>query len=95
MKRSTGQPKKRVARSIGAGIGVERRNATTRLHEGEGRAPIAGVPGAVPSTLKDEVTSPAGTTIRGLQVLESRAFRGALLDAVAAAADRSRELERT
>jgi pyrroline-5-carboxylate reductase len=65
------------------------------VHTFAGAAALAGVPGAVPSTLKDEVTSPAGTTIRGLQVLESRAFRGALLDAVAAAADRSRELERT
>jgi pyrroline-5-carboxylate reductase len=53
------------------------------------------VPGAVPSALKDEVASPAGTTIRGLQVLEARAFRGALLDAVVAAAERSRELEKS
>jgi len=65
------------------------------VHTFAGAAALAGVPGAVPSTLKDEVTSPAGTTIRGLQVLESRAFRGALVDAVAAAADRSRELEKT
>ena len=31
---------------------------------------------------------------RGLQVLEARAFRGALIDAIAAAADRSRELDK-
>jgi pyrroline-5-carboxylate reductase len=65
------------------------------VHTFAGAAALAGVPGAVPSSLKDEVTSPAGTTIRGLQVLETRAFRGALLDAIAAAADRSRELEKT
>ena len=64
------------------------------VHTFSGAAALAGVPGALPSTLKDEVASPAGTTIRGLQVLESRAFRGALIDAVAAAADRSRELEK-
>ena len=64
------------------------------VHTFAGAAALAGVPGASPATLKDEVTSPAGTTIRGLQVLEARAFRGALIDAIAAAADRSRELDK-
>jgi len=48
--------------------------------------------GQHPAELKDQVTSPGGTTIAGVQVLEARAFRGALLDAVEAAARRSREL---
>lgn len=65
------------------------------VHTFEGATALAGVPGARPGPLRDEVTSPAGTTIRGLQVLESRAVRGALIDAVAAAADRSRELEKS
>lgn len=65
------------------------------VHTFRGATALAAVPGAVPSALKDEVASPAGTTIRGLQVLESRAFRGALLDAVVAAAERSRELEKS
>lgn len=64
------------------------------VHTFAGAAALAGVPGALPAALKDEVTSPAGTTIRGLQVLEARAFRGALIDAIAAAADRSRELDK-
>ncbi|MGE0760864.1 MAG: pyrroline-5-carboxylate reductase [Pirellulaceae bacterium] len=45
-----------------------------------------------PAVLKDRVASPAGTTIAGLQVLEQRALRSALIDAVEAAATRSREL---
>ena len=45
-----------------------------------------------PAALRAAVTSPGGTTAAGLRVLESAAVRGALLDAVQAAADRSREL---
>ncbi|MCS7224798.1 MAG: pyrroline-5-carboxylate reductase [Armatimonadetes bacterium] len=48
--------------------------------------------GAHPGVLKDQVTSPAGTTIAALSVLESRAFRGAVIDAVFAAFQRAREL---
>src|SRR5690606_10753258 len=45
-----------------------------------------------PEALRAAVTSPAGTTAAGLQVLEERAVRAALIDAVSAAAERSREL---
>jgi len=48
-----------------------------------------------PGVLKDRVTSPGGTTIAGLQVLERRGVRSALLDAVEAAAKRSCELGQT
>ena len=48
-----------------------------------------------PGVLKDAVTSPAGTTIAGLNVLEQRAVRGALMAAVEAASERSRELGRS
>jgi pyrroline-5-carboxylate reductase len=44
------------------------------------------------ATLRGAVTSPGGTTAAALHVLEQRGVRAAVLDAVAAAAARSREL---
>lgn len=45
-----------------------------------------------PEALRAAVTSPGGTTAAGLRVLEERAVRAALLDAVAAATRRSHDL---
>lgn len=48
--------------------------------------------GMTPAAAKDMVTSPAGTTIAGYAVLEEAGFRGTVMKAVSAAAQRSREL---
>lgn len=48
--------------------------------------------GRTPAALRAAVTSPGGTTAAGLRELERRGVRAAFLDAVAAAAARSREL---
>jgi pyrroline-5-carboxylate reductase len=45
-----------------------------------------------PEALRAAVTSPGGTTAHGLRALERGGVRSAILDAVTAAADRSREL---
>jgi pyrroline-5-carboxylate reductase len=45
-----------------------------------------------PAALRAAVTSPGGTTAAGLRELERHAVRAAFLDAVTAAAERSREL---
>jgi pyrroline-5-carboxylate reductase len=48
--------------------------------------------GGHPGVLKDAVASPAGTTIEGISVLERAGVHGAFIDAVYAAAQRSKEL---
>jgi pyrroline-5-carboxylate reductase len=60
----------------------------------EGSAVLLSETGESPEELRAQVTSPGGTTAAGLRVLESRAVRAAFLDAVAAAAERSRQLGR-
>ena len=47
---------------------------------------------STPAALRASVTSPGGTTAAGVRELERRGVRAAFLDAVAAAAARSREL---
>ncbi|ABL79234.1 pyrroline-5-carboxylate reductase [Thermofilum pendens] len=45
-----------------------------------------------PAMLRDDVTTPAGTTIRGLMVLESGGVKATLMKVIEAAARRSREI---
>ena len=59
-----------------------------------GAARLAIEGGQHPAQLKDQVTSPGGTTIAGLERLEAGGFRAAVHEAVAAATQRSRELSK-
>ena len=49
--------------------------------------------GRHPAVVKDEVTSPGGTTIAGIEALELSGMRGAVIDAVSSAYERTLELK--
>lgn len=49
--------------------------------------------GMHPAQLRDQVTSPGGTTIAGIHALENHGVRGAFYDAVQAVLERSKELQ--
>lgn len=49
--------------------------------------------GMHPAQLRDQVTSPGGTTIAGIHALENHCIRGAFYDAVQAVLQRSKELQ--
>lgn len=57
-----------------------------------GSARLLSETGQAPEALRATVTSPGGTTAAGLRQLEARAVRSAFVEAVVAAAGRSREL---
>jgi pyrroline-5-carboxylate reductase len=57
-----------------------------------GSAKYAETTGKHPAQLRNEVTSPAGTTAAGLIEMENAGVRGAIIDAIEAAYNRSREL---
>ena len=58
-----------------------------------GTAKLVLATGKHPGQLKDEVCSPGGATIQGIRALEEAGFRGAVMDAVIAAWEKSTELK--
>ncbi len=58
-------------------LGAAKMQQATQLHPGQ---------------LKDQVTSPGGTTINGVSILEKEGVRSALISAVTAATNRSKQL---
>ncbi len=77
----------------GVGVGLSRPVATQlALQTVLGTATLLQHDNLHPALLKDRVTSPGGTTIAGIQVLEQGSVRAALIGAVRAAWQRSQEL---
>ncbi len=77
----------------GVRMGLPRATATRLAAQtlaGAARMVLAG--SEHPAQLKDRVASPGGTTIAGLQALEERGVRAALMAAVERATERAREL---
>jgi pyrroline-5-carboxylate reductase len=70
------------------------REVTTRLvvQTMLGTAKLLRDEGLHPVELREEVTSPGGTTIRAIRELEQAGVRAAFLNAIQAAMERSREL---
>ena len=77
----------------GVAVGLPRAIAARlALKTMEGTAALLREPGMHPAVLKDQVTSPGGTTIAGVTALEQSGFRAALIRAVQSAYQRSEEL---
>lgn len=72
-----------LPRPIARGLAVQTVLGTAKMLQETGEHPMA---------MKDMITSPGGTTIRGLQILEQAGVRGAVMGAVEAASLRSEQL---
>jgi len=59
-----------------------------------GSAELVKQSGKHPGQLKDEVTSPGGTTIAGVHALEKKSFRGTVMDAVNASYEKTLNLKK-
>ena len=76
----------------GVQLGIARKEASLLAAQTVyGAAKMLLETGKSPGELKDMVTTPGGTTAAGLRMLEKGNFRSAIMDAVEAAARRSRE----
>jgi pyrroline-5-carboxylate reductase len=79
----------------GVQMGLSRDVSRTLVVETmRGSAALLQETGRDPEALRAMVTSPAGTTAAGIRTLEARAVRSAFMEAVAAATERSRNLQR-
>ena len=77
----------------GVAAGLKRSDAVLLAAQTlKGTAEMVLQTGKPPKVLADAVTSPAGTTAAGLRILEERAIRSAMIEAVCAASARSKEL---
>lgn len=75
------------------GVGLPREVATElSIQTLLGAARMLAETGKHPVELREEVTSPGGTTVAAMSILEHRGVRSAFLDAVRAATERSRQL---
>lgn len=79
----------------GVRVGLSRHVAITLAAQTMmGAAKMVLETGQHPAKLRDMVTSPGGTTIAGIHVMEQQGIRAALIDAVVAATNRSQEMGR-
>jgi pyrroline-5-carboxylate reductase len=77
----------------GVRVGLARDIATTlSLQTVLGTAQMMQVSGRHPAVMKEMVTSPGGTAIAGVHVLESGRLRATVINAVVSATERSRQL---
>jgi len=79
----------------GVQMGLSREDSQVLVVETmAGSAALLKETGQEPEALRALVTSPAGTTAAGIRTLEARAVRSAFMEAVAAATERARNLNR-
>ncbi len=79
----------------GVKMGLPREIATTlAIQTVLGSAKLVKMSGLHPAILRDQVTTPGGTTINAIHELESHGLRSMLINAVATATRRSEELSR-
>lgn len=75
--------------------GMPRDKAYTIISQAiQGSAKMILETGKHPGVLKDEVTSPGGTTIEALKILENGNFRGTIINAISGCTEKSKKLSK-